>query len=114
MLWWFSEASVRFPAETCEVLHVLREGLRQDLDRDVASEDGVGGPIDFAHAARPDSSGDFVRADPSADEHWRGILRDWTVSGGASVDRCMTPLIIANNRDRQPARSAEVRRCHER
>ena len=44
----------------------LREGVRQDLQRDVAIELRVAGAIDLAHAACADLRGDFVGAEAGA------------------------------------------------
>ncbi len=42
------------------------EGLRQDLQRDIAIELGVARAIDLAHAPFAEQGHDFVRADASA------------------------------------------------
>jgi hypothetical protein len=42
-----------FPLEAREPIRVAGEGLRKDLERDVAVEPGVTGAVDLAHAAFP-------------------------------------------------------------
>ena len=41
-----------FPLETCELLFIIREGFREDLDGDFAAELGVPRAVDFPHAPR--------------------------------------------------------------
>ena len=48
-----------FTFEACQAIGVAREGLGQDLDRDVAAERGVAGAIHLAHAPRPETAGDL-------------------------------------------------------
>ena len=55
-----------FALETREALGVRRERVRQDLDRDLAAERGVGGPPDLPHAAFADGRGDFIDAEATA------------------------------------------------
>ena len=52
--------------ESGEPLRVLGKALGQDLDRHVALQLAVPGPIDLAHAAGPDGGEDFVRTEASA------------------------------------------------
>ena len=54
----------RLLLEPAQPVGVLRDGLGQDLDGDVAAEAGVAGAVDLAHAAGPDGAHDLVRADP--------------------------------------------------
>ena len=61
----------RFPLESCEAIGIVGERLRQDLDRDVASQLRIAGPIHFAHAARAEGRDDFVRTYANAgSESW--------------------------------------------
>jgi hypothetical protein len=57
---------LRFPAEACEALRVVREGVGKDLQRDVAIQLGIARPIHFAHAAGTECRDDFVRATTNA------------------------------------------------
>ena len=64
---WFSEASVlRFTLEAREAVGVVREGLGQDLDRDVSVQLRIARPIDLPHAPFADLGGDFVDAEAGA------------------------------------------------
>ena len=56
----------RLALEPEEPLRVLREGVWNRLQRDVAMEASVARPVDLAHAAPPDRGDDFVRADAGA------------------------------------------------
>ena len=56
----------RFALETREPIVVSGERWRQDLDRDLAFQPGVGRPIDLAHAPFADLGGDFVDAEAGA------------------------------------------------
>ena len=62
---------LRFALESRETLLVLGERCRQDLDRHLALELGVGGAIDLAHAALAELGGDLVGAEALADHRWR-------------------------------------------
>ena len=55
-----------FARETCEPFGVVREAIRQNLDRHVAIEVGVPRAIDLAHAAGADQRDDFIRAEASS------------------------------------------------
>jgi hypothetical protein len=57
---------LRFTLEARETLDVTRERRGEDLDGDVASQRGVGRPVDLAHAAFPELRGDLVRAEALA------------------------------------------------
>ncbi len=59
-----------FPLEP-QCLPVLGEFLRQDLQRDISVELGIGGTVDLAHASLADLLQDFVVA---------GTLADYTFS----------------------------------
>ena len=56
----------RFALKASEPIVIRRDGRRQDLDRDLALQLGVGGPIHLAHAAFADLGGDFVDAETGA------------------------------------------------
>ena len=58
---------LRFALEARQALLVRGERRRQDLDRDVAPELGVGRPVDLAHAALAQLGGDLVGAEAGAD-----------------------------------------------
>ena len=45
---------LRLPLESGEAIRVVRKGLRQDLQSDLAVELGVGGQPDLPHAAFPE------------------------------------------------------------
>jgi len=55
-----------FALESGKPLGIRREGLRQDLQSDVALQSGIPRPIDFTHAADADLGGDFVDAEAGA------------------------------------------------
>ena len=52
-----------FPLEARHALGVVRERLRQDFDRHVAAQLGIGGAIDFAHPAFAELGGDAIMRD---------------------------------------------------
>ena len=49
---------LRLPRESGEAVRISREGVGQDLQRDLAVELGVGGLPDLAHAALAEEGGD--------------------------------------------------------
>ena len=51
-----------FTFKAGESVWIIREGLRQHLERHVPVELGVSGPIHFPHAAFADLGGDGIRA----------------------------------------------------
>ena len=55
-----------FPLKTRELIVVSGKRWRQNLDRDLALQLGIGGPIYFAHASGADLRGDLVDAESSA------------------------------------------------
>jgi hypothetical protein len=55
-----------FALEASQSIGIVADGVREDFDGYLPTEGRVGRTIDFAHAARPDRSGDFVRADARA------------------------------------------------
>ena len=58
-----------------EALHIARELVGQDLDRDIAIEPGIAGTIHVAHAAGAERSNDFVRAEARAGGEAQGVCR---------------------------------------
>ncbi|MFB3112895.1 MAG: hypothetical protein ACE10G_12755, partial [Gemmatimonadales bacterium] len=62
-------ASPSLPAGTWQAFSVVREGVRQDLQRDLTVELRVAGPPDFPHAAFADLGGNLVRAEGGAGLH---------------------------------------------
>ena len=56
----------RFAFEPHEAIGVRREGLGQDLQRDVAIEARIAGAIHDAHSAFPKRRHDFIRPEPRA------------------------------------------------
>ena len=66
MFGWLATRAPALRAESAPAVGIEREGIRQDLDRDVAIELRVARAIDLAHAARADRRDDFVRAETSA------------------------------------------------
>ena len=57
----------RFLLEAVHSSGVVREGLGDQLDRNLAAETAVARAIDLAHAAGTQPSDDFVGADPGTD-----------------------------------------------
>ena len=57
---------LRFALEAREAIGIVRERVRQDLDRDVAIQLRVARAIDLAHAACADRGDDFVDAEARA------------------------------------------------
>lgn len=55
-----------FALKPHHAIDVRGEWLRQDLQRDVAAEPGITGPIDLAHAPGAEEAGNFVRSEASA------------------------------------------------
>ena len=51
---------LRLPREPGETVRISREGVWEDLQRDLAVELGVGGLPDLAHAALAEEGGDVV------------------------------------------------------
>ncbi len=49
-----------FTLEARKSLRIVREGVWQDLDRDLPAKVRVGGAVDFAHAAFPNQGDDFI------------------------------------------------------
>ena len=57
---------LRFALEPREAIGIVREGLGQHLDRDVAIQPRIARAIDLAHAARAEQRQDFICAETSA------------------------------------------------
>ena len=66
----------RFPLEAREPVGVVREGLGQDLDRDVAVQLRIARAIDLPHAPFADQRGDLVDAEActGSESHVRWII----------------------------------------
>jgi hypothetical protein len=58
---------LRFALESGKPLRVMREGVRQDLDRNQPSKICISGAVHLAHAADANSGGDLVGAEASAE-----------------------------------------------
>jgi hypothetical protein len=52
---------LRFACEPCDAIGILRDGRRQDLEGDLASQPGVARPIDLTHPAGAERRQDLVR-----------------------------------------------------
>jgi len=52
--------------EACDAVGIGGEGFRQDLDRDLAAQVRIVGPIHFAHPAGANRADDFVGAEARA------------------------------------------------
>ena len=57
----------RFLLEPAAIRRVLGELRRQDLDRDVALQLGIAGPVHLAHPARAQRADDLEPADTMSD-----------------------------------------------
>jgi hypothetical protein len=55
-----------FALEACQPLGIVRKGVRQHLDRDLAPEARIRGAIDLPHATHADLGGDLIRAETGA------------------------------------------------
>ena len=63
---------LRLPLEPGEPIRVRREGVREDLQRDLAIELRVGGLPDLAHAAFPEEGGNVVVPEAGAGTQGHG------------------------------------------
>jgi hypothetical protein len=52
--------------EARQPLRVARDGLGQDLDRDLPLQARVGGSVDLAHPAHAEQGGDLISAEPGS------------------------------------------------
>ena len=66
---------LRFPLEPGEPVRISREGVGEDLQRDVAAELRVGGAIDLAHAAYADEGGHVIVPEAGADGQGHDLAR---------------------------------------
>src|SRR5882762_1542703 len=57
---------MRLALKACEAIGIERERVRDDLQRDVATELRIARAIDLAHAAGAERRQDFVRAEACA------------------------------------------------
>ena len=58
---------LRLPLEAGQAVGISREGVREDLEGDLAVQLRVGGLVDLAHAALADEGGNGVVSDLGAD-----------------------------------------------
>ena len=58
-----------FAFKPCEAIWIIREGLRQDLERDLPVELGIGGLVDLSHATLANEGGHIV-APYALESHW--------------------------------------------
>src|SRR5215831_16009466 len=65
---------LRFPSEPGDTIGIVREGRRQELQRDVPTELRVLGVVDLAHAAAANQRQDFVSAEAGAGTERHGLL----------------------------------------
>jgi hypothetical protein len=68
-----SREDFRFALKSDDTLDVTDNGRRQNLDGDLAIEDGIGGAIHLAHAAHTEQRGDFKWAEARAWRQSQGI-----------------------------------------
>ncbi len=57
------------PGEARQAIRVPRQGVRKDFDGDLASQLGVSGPVNRAHAAFPELSSNPVVSDTGLRDH---------------------------------------------
>ena len=57
---------LRLAAESCQPVGIADDGVRQDLQRDVALQLGVPSAIHLAHGARAERADDVVGTEPCA------------------------------------------------
>ena len=86
----------RFLLEASEAVVVLSDGGGQDLDRDRASQAGIAGPVDLAHAADSEHADDFVWAEALAARQHHVGGQDYSVGAGRGLqgtgcDGCQCP-----------------------
>ena len=66
--------NVRLPREPGEPIRIAGEGVRKDLQRDLAAQLGVGGLPDLAHAALTKEGRDVVVPEASADVQGHALV----------------------------------------
>src|SRR5216684_1531610 len=64
----------RLLLEATQAVRVLGERQRQDLDRHVARDARIAGPVDLPHPARPERGEDLVRAEARAGSEDQGCI----------------------------------------
>ena len=72
---------LRLPLEPGEAIRISREGVGEDLQRDLAVELRVGGLPDLAHAAFPEEGGDVIVPEAGTGTEWHGGLEKGQVYG---------------------------------
>ena len=81
--------NLRLPLESREAIGVSREGVRKDLQGDIAAQLRVGGPIHLAHAPLADEGGHVVMAEAGADGQghaWNRFARFGDIKSRARDD----------------------------
>jgi hypothetical protein len=88
---------LRFAFETRGAVAISREGFRQQLDRDAASEPRVARPVHLSHTAGAEAALNFVLAQGLAD-HFAVQLNTPRISGGGpeSSASCPAGRIMTN------------------
>ena len=76
----------RLALEARQAVGIPRERVRQELDRDIASELRVPRPIDFAHAAGSEGGDNLVRAKARACGEGQTLLVDYTGAATAPTE----------------------------
>jgi hypothetical protein len=74
-----------FVLETSHAIGVASECFGQNLKRDITLQLGITGPVDLAHAARPDKCEDLVRPETSASDKGHGDTTDSTLRSRAET-----------------------------
>ena len=64
----------RLALEARETIRIGGKGGGKDLDRDVAIELRVTGPVDLAHSACPDWTDDLVGVEPRPGDQWHVLV----------------------------------------
>ena len=112
---------LRLPREPGEPVWVSREGVGQDLQRNLAVELRVGGLPDLAHAAFPEEGGDVVIPEAGAGGQRHGGLEPGPLYGvgAAGFDeyprlfftniRCRRDGRVVRRSGRAPARNVWIR-----
>jgi hypothetical protein len=82
--------SASFALEARQRVGIVRQVLRQDLDRDVATEPRIARPVHLTHSPGADRSSDFVRAEAGTGNKRHGVDRRIiaVLAIGAATQRC--------------------------
>ena len=76
---------LRLPLEPGQAIRISREGVRQDLQGDLAAQLRVGGLPDLSHAALADEAGHGVVPEAGAGTEGHGGLDDLANHTGTAV-----------------------------